>query len=100
MQLNAATFAPVVPKPQPLVSPTVQAAIAPAVVAAQQTAPQTRTQTLQAPQAPGRADSGRTAQSGTGTAQQLDTVAGAVNARTNGVGYGQPRRGMRLDVTV
>lgn len=100
MQLNAATYAPVVPKPQPLATPTVQAAMAPAVAAAQQTAPQTRTQTLQAPQAPGRAENGRAAQSGTATPQQIDTLAGAVNARTNGVGYGQPRRGMRLDITV
>lgn len=100
MQLNAATLAPVAPKPQPLVTPTVQAAINPAVVAAQQTAPQTRTQTLQAPQASGRAENGRAAQSGTNTPQQLDTLAGTVNARTNGAGYGQPRRGMRLDVTV
>lgn len=100
MQLNAATYAPVVPKPQPLVTPTVQAAIAPAVAAAQQTAPQTRTQTLQAAQAPGRAENGRSAQTATNTSQQIDTMAGAVNARTNGVGYGQPRRGMRLDVSV
>lgn len=99
MQLNAATYAPVVPKPQPLVTPTVQAAIAP-VAAAQQTAPQTRTQTLQAPQAAGRSENGREAQTGTGTGRSLDTQAGAVNARTNGTGYGLPRRGMRLDVSV
>lgn len=100
MQFNPSIAAPLVPKPQPLVTPAVQAALTPAVAAAQQTAVQTRTQTIQAAPASGKADSGRETQTGTNTGRAQDTQANTLNARTNGTGYGMPRRGSQLDVSV
>lgn len=100
MQLNAASFAPQVLKPQPTATPTVQAALTTAVAAAQQIAQPTRTQTLQAAQAPGKAENPRNPQTSAGQEQKLDTLANNLDARTNRAGYGQPRRGAMLDVSV
>lgn len=100
MQLNPAAIAPQVLKPQPPITPAVQATFSPAVAAAQQTTVQTRTQTINAPQAAGKADNPRDTQSKMGTERGPDTLAESVNARTNGAGYGRQQRGMRLDVSV
>ncbi|WP_448205019.1 hypothetical protein [Azospirillum sp. sgz302134] len=87
-------------KPQPPITPAVQMALSPTVQAAQQTTTTVRTQTIQAPQAAGKADNPRDVRSATQTGQALDTQAAALNARTNGQGYGARSRGSLLDVTV
>ncbi len=99
MQLNPVT-APQLAKPQPLITPAVQMAMSPAVQAAQQTTTTVRTQTAQAPQAVGKADSPRDTRNATQSGQSLDTQAGASDAQTNRRGYGLPHRGSLLDVTV
>lgn len=77
-----------------------QVAVTPAVVAAQQTVPQVRTQTAAAPQASGKADQSRDTRTGTETGQSRDTMANAIQARTNGTGYRAQGRGSLLDVLV
>lgn len=100
MQLNPLPFTPQAFKPTPPPTPAAQAAFVTAALISQPTAAPTRTQTVQAPQAAGKADGARTSQNSTETTQSKDTLAGAVNARTNGVGYGARHRGTQLDVTV
>lgn len=100
MDFNVAIAAPAVPRPQPLVTPSVQAALTPAVAAAQQTTTQTRTQTTLAAPAAGRSDAGREPQTGTQNESSADTLAYTVNARTNAAGYGRGRRGGSIDVNV
>lgn len=100
MQLNPLPFTPQAFKPTPPPTPAAQAAFVTAALISQPTAAPTRTQTASAPQAAGKADGTRSAQNGTDTPQSKDTLASAVNARTNGVGYGQRHRGTQLDVTV
>ncbi|MCW2237016.1 hypothetical protein [Azospirillum canadense] len=99
MQLNP-VIAPPVAKPQPPITPAAQMAMSPAVQAAQQTTATVRTQTLQAPQAVGKAENPRDTRNATQTGQALDTQAAAANARTNGQGYGARTRGSLLDVSV
>ncbi len=77
-----------------------QVAVTPAVAAAQQTVPQVRTQTAQAPQATGKSDQPRDTKSGTDTGQSRDTMANAIQTRTNAGGYRAQGRGTRLDVSV
>lgn len=92
-------IAPYVAKPQAPVTPTVQQmALSPAMTAAQQTTTVTRTQTIQAPQATGKAEAPREARSATHTAQSVDSGTGAVQAHTNG--GRPPPRGSLLDVSV
>lgn len=99
MQINP-VISPIVAKPQPPMNTAAQMAVTPAVVAAQQTVQQVRTQTAQAPQATGKSDQSRDTKSGTDTGQSRDTMSNAIQARTNGAGYGTRQRGARLDVTV
>lgn len=77
-----------------------QVAVTPAVAAAQQTVHQVRTQTAQAPQATGKSDQSRDTKSGTDTGQSRDTMANAIQTRTNAAGYRAQGRGTRLDVSV
>lgn len=100
MQLNPVPFTPQAIKPQPLATPTAQAAVITASLASQPAAAPTRTQTVQAPQAVGKTDQTRPAQSATDVGYGKDTLAGASNARANGAGYGSRYRGSQLDVTV
>ena len=99
MQLNPAIL-PQVAKPQPPITPAMQMALSPAVQAAQQTTTTVRTQTVQAPQAVGKTDHVRDVRNATQSGQALDTQANAVQARTNGRGYGNGSRGSLLDVSV
>lgn len=99
MQFNP-VISPIQAKPQPPMTPAAQVAATPAVAAAQQTVPQVRTQTAQAPQASGKSDHSQNTRSGTDTGQSRDTLANAVQARTNGTGYRAQGRGTLLDVLV
>ncbi len=99
MQLNPAIL-PQVAKPQPPITPAMQLALSPAVQAAQQTTATVKTQTIHAPQAVGKADPTRDVRNATQSGQAMDTQANAVQARTNGRGYGMGHRGSMLDVTV
>jgi len=101
MQLNPLIPPQAMKLVQPQVPPATQVALSPAVMAAQQTTTVQRTQTIQAPQAAGKADGTRDAKSGTDTGQALDTNARAVQARTNGRPLpGSKPRGSLLDVSV
>lgn len=100
MQLNPIPFTPQAIKQQPLATPTAQAAVVTAALISQPAAAPTRTQTVQAPQAAGKADATRAGQSGTEAGHTKDTLAAATFARTNGAGYGGGHRGSRLDVSV
>lgn len=98
MDVSAAIL-PHVAKPQPTVTPpSAQMALNSAAQAGQQTANLARTQTSQATQATAKGDQGRDTRSATQGGQSVDTLAGAIHARTNG-SYGR-HRGTLLDVTV
>lgn len=99
MQLNPLNLPPMA-KPQPPITPAMQMAMSPAVQAAQQTTPTVRTQTVQATQAVGKLDQTRETRNATQSGQAVDTQAAAVQAQTNGTGYGRKQRGSLLDVTV
>lgn len=99
MQFNL-VISPIQAKPQPPMTSAAQVAVTPAVAAAQQTVPQVRTQTAQAPQATGKSDQSRDTKSGTDTGQSRDTMANAIQTRTNATGYRAQGRGTRLDVSV
>ena len=99
MQLNPLNL-PQMAKPQAPITPAMQMALSPAVQAAQQTTPTVRTQTVQATQAAGKIDPTRDTRSATQSGQAVDPQAAAVQARTNGTGYGRKQRGSLLDVSV
>ena len=96
MDLSPA-IAPFVAKPQQPISQSAQAAMSPAMAAAQQTVSVFRTQTIQAPQAAGKAEGARDTRSGTDTGHSVDTGANVAHARAN---YGHQPRGSLLDVSV
>ncbi len=99
MQLNPLNMPPMA-KPQSPITPAMQMAMSPAVQAAQQTTPTVRTQTVQATQAVGKMDPTRETRNATQSGQAIDAQTAAVQARTNGAGYGGKQRGTLLDVSV
>ncbi len=100
MQINAPTASLQAIKPQPPITPAAQLALSPAVQAAQQTAPAVRTQTAAAPQAAGKSEQTRDAQTGTKNGQSLDSNAAALAAQVNGQGYRTAQRGSLLNLSV
>lgn len=89
MSINTTALAPVAKIQTPT---ALQLALNPAVLAAQTTVASTRTMTAQAPAAVGRVDPTRTTQSGTNTAQSVDTLAEATLVRA--------QRGSRINLKI